>query len=102
MDNCKFNKAINKQIEDCKELLLKKGIEYDNSTIDRLHSFKRGALALDVTPKQVLVGYMNKHIMSIYDMCGNSNNYPIELWEEKITDAINYLLLLRAMVEEES
>lgn len=44
---------------------------------------------------------MAKHTVSIYDMCNSGLKYPIELWNEKITDHINYLLLLRAIIEEE-
>lgn len=101
MDDCRFNKIVKGQMIRCLELLFKKGIEYDSNSDDRLYSFKRGAVAMDSTPKQVLIGYMNKHIMSIYDMCFDGFRHPIEKWDEKITDAINYLLLLRAMVEEE-
>ena len=44
---------------------------------------------------------MAKHTVSIYDMCNSGQKYPIELWNEKITDHINYLLLLRAIIEDE-
>ena len=43
---------------------------------------------------------MAKHTVSVYDMCNIGDNYPLELWSEKITDSINYLILLRALVEE--
>jgi len=43
---------------------------------------------------------MAKHTVSIYDMCGSGEIYDIAKWDEKITDHINYLLLLRALVED--
>jgi hypothetical protein len=46
---------------------------------------------------------MAKHTISIYDMCygdRNGKTYSLELWDEKITDSINYLLLLKALVTE--
>lgn len=43
---------------------------------------------------------MSKHTVSVYDMCNSGEDYPIELWEEKITDSINYFLLLSIAVEE--
>lgn len=43
---------------------------------------------------------MSKHTVSVYDMCESGEQYPIHLWQEKITDSINYLLLLNAMVRE--
>ena len=33
---------------------------------------------------------------------GNDKSFPKEQWDEKITDSINYLLILRAIVEEET
>lgn len=52
-------------------------------------------------PKEALAGMMAKHTISVYDMCRSGKDYPIELWNEKITDHINYLLLLKAIVEED-
>ena len=46
---------------------------------------------------------MCKHTVSIYDLINdfeNGNSIPIDLWNEKIGDSINYLLLLNAMVIE--
>ena len=34
------------------------------------------------------------------DMVGTGGTYPLEKWDEKISDSINYLLILRAIVEE--
>ena len=102
MNQNKFQEIVVEQMNRCKNTLIKKGIEYDCETSDRLRSFKRGAVILNMTPKQVLTGYLNKHIISIYDMCSSDKKYPVEQWNEKITDAINYLLLLRALIEEES
>ena len=33
-------------------------------------------------------------------MVGTGGTYPLEKWDEKISDSINYLLILRAIVEE--
>ena len=41
-----------------------------------------------------------KHLVSIADMVGARKDYPQETWDEKITDSINYLLILRAVVAE--
>lgn len=43
---------------------------------------------------------MAKHTVSVYDMAESGQLYPIELWQEKITDHINYLFLLNAIVRE--
>lgn len=94
-----FNKVIDKQIDLCKDILCVKAEEY--ATQDRLHNFKNAAGMMSADPKEALAGMMAKHTISVYDMCRSGKNYPIELWEEKVTDHINYLLLLKALVEEE-
>ena len=46
---------------------------------------------------------MAKHTVSVYDMLRGleeGKSYPLELWDEKIGDSINYLLLLAAAVRE--
>ena len=51
---------------------------------------------------KALAGMMVKHTVSIYDMINNPDTtYDMDVWNEKITDHINYLLLLRAVVIEE-
>jgi hypothetical protein len=34
-------------------------------------------------------------------MIRKDSNQPLDVWNEKISDSINYLLLLKAIVEEE-
>lgn len=91
--------VVNEQIERCRELLIVKAEEY--APEDRLANFKKAAGAQGVTLKQALAGMMAKHTISIYDMIWSGEEYDIEKWEEKITDHINYLLLLNAILEEE-
>lgn len=95
-----FEKSIEKQLDYCKELLTAKGQEYTAGKEDRLLVFKKAAVMQGVSPKEALAGMMVKHTVSIYDM--SHGDYPIEKWEEKITDHINYLLLLKALIEEEN
>jgi hypothetical protein len=82
-------------------VLVFKSKEYDLETGDRFHSFKVAAALQNLTPKQALCGMMCKHTVSVFDMAESGENYPIEKWDEKITDNINYLLLLRGLIEEE-
>ena len=79
------------------------GYEKNSATknADRLAHFKKAAAIMSTTPKAALLGMLSKHIVSVSDMCTDNRNYPIEKWDEKITDSINYLLILRAIVEEE-
>lgn len=95
-----FNKIIENQLNYCKSLMISKGQEYAQNDVDRLLVFKHAGAIQGESQKMALAGMMSKHTISIYKMC-QKGTYPIEQWIEKITDNINYLLILRAMIEEE-
>jgi len=99
MTSEEFKKVTEAQIDRCLSIMCRKAEEY--ATEDRLHNFKNAAGMMGCDPKNALAGMMAKHTISIYDMCRSGKVYPIEMWREKITDHINYLLLLNALVEEE-
>ena len=103
MTNKRFNEIVEDQLIRCKNILISKGVEYteNEDTDDRLHSFTVAAVLEGITPKEALAGMMVKHTVSIYDMCRDPQYHSLDKWHEKITDHINYLLLLAAMVEEE-
>jgi hypothetical protein len=52
------------------------------------------------TTEQALFGFLAKHLVSLSDMCKSGRRYADDIWDEKIGDAVNYLLLLRAVVED--
>jgi hypothetical protein len=82
-------------------VLTAKAAEY--ATDDRLHNFKAAADLERVTPVEALGGMMAKHTISVYDLIhdyGDGKEIPLELWSEKITDSINYLFLLWALLNE--
>ena len=62
---------------------------------------KKAASLMNVTTRAALLGMLAKHLISLSDMCIDKKMHPVEKWEEKITDSINYLFILRAIVEEE-
>ena len=83
-------------------VLAHKKKEYTGDRIDRLSAFKIAASLQGCTPKAALAGMMSKHIVSLYDMCYSSLlQFELEQWDEKITDCINYLILLKALIKEE-
>lgn len=100
MTSAEFNKITQEQLEYCLSLLGVKNQEYTPDGDDRLHTFAVAAALQGCSKKAALAGMMAKHTVSVYDMC-QSGEYSKERWVEKITDSINYLLLLRAMIEEE-
>lgn len=105
MDQFTFERVIADQLSRSELLLASKGQEYAenaniSSKVDRLAHFKKAAALLGETPAQAAFGMLAKHLVAISDMIGAGKSYPLETWDEKITDSINYLLILRAIVEE--
>jgi len=97
MQTDRFEQIVTEQTERCMDILTNKAKEY--ATEDRLHNFKIAAIMQDITPSQALAGMLAKHTVSIYDMCNSGDGFPIEVWNEKITDHMNYLYLLRALID---
>lgn len=100
MDIKDFKLIATRQFENCKEVLLFKNVEYAKSD-DVLSNLKTAAKLQNVSVEKALAGMMAKHTVSIYDMCYSSYQYTMETWNEKITDHINYLVLLKAIVSEQ-
>lgn len=101
MTNEHFSQVIDEQLAYCRGLLVSKGQEYAGENVDRLAAFKKAAVLTGGTQRAALFGMLAKHLVSVADMCNTSADFPAARWEEKITDTINYMLLLRAVVEEE-
>lgn len=96
-----FNNCLEERIEKCKAVLVKKADEY--ATEDRLHNFKVAAELQGCNILTALAGMMCKHTVSVYDLIKETEagaRPSREMWDEKIGDSINYLLLLDAAVEE--
>ena len=97
-----FTEVVNSTLSHCCNLLLTKVAEYNSSENDRLAVFKQTAAFERATPQRALFGMLAKHLISIQNMCDTEiRDYSEERWLEKIGDAINYLLLLEGLVEEE-
>ena len=100
MNHKEFNDVVTKELDYVRELLCSKSKEYDFGE-DRFHSFKVGGQLQGISQEKCLLGYLTKHIISIYDMCGKVEEFSFEKFQEKITDYINYGLLLLGMIQEE-
>lgn len=104
MEPEKFDRIVRNRMASIKQILHAKGREYADGCSDRLHNFKRAAVMLQCAPEGALQGMLAKHLVSIMDMVDGveaGREYPIAIWEEKIGDAINYLILLEAIVKED-
>ena len=88
----------------CTRLMHVKGKEYSPGH-DRLCNFKDAGAMQRVSPEQALFGMLTKHLVSLADMCKEVSavgtcGMPQATWEEKLTDAHNYLFLLEALLKE--
>jgi len=85
------------------KVLNKKELEYSKDD-DRLYNFKRAARILNCTPEKALLGHLSKHLVSLLDIIENIKDYSKDevkwICDERITDTINYLLLLEALIKE--
>lgn len=96
-----FNKVVEEQYQICKAVLNRKSKEYAPKE-DRLSAFKTAAAVLHKKPIQALSGQMSKHTISLFEMIDLNHDYnDMALWQEKLTDSINYLFLLKALLLDE-
>lgn len=99
MNSKDFNAVVASQTNRITSLLARKASEY-NLDEDRLSVFKHASAVSGETPEQALYGFMLKHIISITDMINSQKIYPEALWNEKITDICNYLILLQGLLRD--
>lgn len=112
MNQEKFDILLEEIIKRTKTVLKAKSNEYSSDT-DKLHNFKRAGQLRNSSPEEALAGMLAKHLVSLLDIVDEiEKTYPIEqifppsyhdyikLLEEKITDSINYLILLEGLIKE--
>ena len=99
MNTPDFNRVVEAQLDRIKNVLVRKAVEYSLDN-DRLSVFKHAAALSEETPEQALYGMMLKHIISVTDMINSKDSYTEELWNEKITDICNYLILLQGLLRD--
>jgi hypothetical protein len=103
-----FEKLYKDFEEHERSLLLTKRSEYAMSD-DCLSNFKATAASAGMTPEEVCIVLMMKHVQAICKMgrdksvrLGWGGNGAIEGASQRISDARNYLMLLAALIEERS
>lgn len=97
-----FNEIAEARIARCRSTLIVKGEEYSRGG-DRLHNFKTAAAIDGETPEQALWGMAKKHVVSVRDLIKDIERGIVpsrKMLDEKITDWINYGLLLEGLIEE--
>lgn len=96
-----FDQLVHNQFDFCRQLLAKKAYEYAPDEGDRLSAFKTAAVLQNKTPIQCLGGQMSKHTISLYEMI-EADSKDLDLWQDKISDSINYLFLLKGLIIDEA
>lgn len=100
----KFNEIFDETMAKCSELLGIKANDYAEGD-DRLHNFMIAGDLADCSPIKAVQGMMLKHVVSVNDYINryeDGADISMEQWDEKILDNINYLILLRAAVIDDS
>lgn len=99
MTNEQFNKLVDDRIDLIKKTLFAKGKGYSFNG-DRLHNFKLAANMQRTTVPKAAYGIAAKHFVSIIDLVNGDLPATDSNLDEKITDAIAYLLLIEAALTE--
>ena len=106
MKTIEFDTVIERRLELSKQILINKAKEYAKGDDNRMHNFDKASQITGECREKALFGFFLKHLISVMDiiddMNKNKNTYipSKELTDEKIGDAINYLLLLEASIED--
>jgi len=109
----KFNAMLEERIKKTRQVLDSKNKEYATNA-DKLRNFKRAGAMENCIPEKALIGMWSKHVVSILDIVDkidadedeelikicDGEGLTKEMLEEKCGDAINYLILLEALIKE--
>ena len=101
MNNVVFNAIVANRCAEINNILGRKAEEYARG--DRLSNFKKAARLFNCTPEKALRGFVGKHIIALIDYIDDIDKGVVQtqdMWDEKIGDIINYMILLEALVTE--
>jgi|SRR5881409_3499939 hypothetical protein len=94
-----FMDVLDAQIQRVRDILVVKTDEYAKD-VDQLHNIRHAALLQEESLPEAVVGMMVKHTVSIFAMVKSGKPFPEAKWDEKITDHIVWLILLKAALTE--
>lgn len=100
MDAKLFEKSFKDQVDRCWRVLGKKAAGYADGAVteDRLHNFRTAGILVGNNPIQALQGMLVKHTVKLNDMISAGGYHEPGDWQEVITDSLNYLFLLNALL----
>ena len=94
-----FDKIAKNRMNHCNSLLTSKSKEYSRNG-DRLWNFKLSAKIQGITQEEALRGMMVKHWVSVLDLISDPQSVTTKLLDDKISDVVNYAILLEACLLE--
>jgi len=100
MKKDEFNGILKEMIKEEMQCLTVKNEEYTVGSEDSLNNFKSVAEEVGITPIKAWYVFFNKHIRSIANYIKTGSEKSNEPIEERIMDARNYLVFLRALIQE--
>lgn len=104
MNGQEFDALVIKFTDEVRDTLITKGTEYVPSgqkEVSRFHNFEISAAFNQQHSTEALWGFLTKHLVSLGDMVKkDSRAQPMEVWDEKLGDAMAYLILLKGIVTE--
>lgn len=96
----RFNQIVDERKAKISNILQRKSLEYSRDG-DRLHNFNRASAFARKAPTTVAWLFNLKHLTSIADLVDDleaGKTVTQSLVDEKIGDAVNYLILLEALI----
>jgi hypothetical protein len=99
MTHKQFSEVLEARIRKMRETLDRKAGEYA-AVGDRLRHFKRSAAVMGKTRYEACAAFMTKHLTCVFDLveaAGGDLRLDPAVIDEKVGDAINYLVLLEAL-----
>lgn len=88
-------------VDHCLEIMARKNHDY-SSTQDPFINFKTAAEAAGITPAQAILTLIGMKIARLSQLVGTEKRPLNESVEDSVMDLINYALLLRGVLKENS
>ena len=100
MNKDKYKEMSEQLDKAAKSIMDAKQPEYTNQSPDVLHNFKTSAEQIGLKPLEVWAVFFHKHVQAILSHAHNPEMHEAEPIESRYADAINYLHLGYALMNE--
>ena len=92
-----LNRIFEEVINNSRDVMFSKNREYSRDT-NALDNFDTSSEEAGITPLQAWAVFFRKHLNSILTYVREGKSYSNEDISERITDCINYLVILQALI----